>query len=625
MVFHAVADAPDAQAAPNQYRGVVVTLLVTAIAGFMAGVVTGILLGNPVVLEMAVTLLIATGVLVGVVMSRPGLRRREQDLFQSGSSGEDHDAQRASAVEPLSEPPDLPVRQSFPQSSAAGHAGSDLADRFAGTPARERATDWRALIRRYVRVATAATSAVAIVSVWLFGVMPVPLEPLTAALAACACLAAAGLAATAVRYLADIANPTFPESHALAQAARIVAWIAGLAGASIGLQWAGQQAAIRVLSGIATIINVALCSGLLAVEDEVHEPATAFPLDIGALSVLGARGNVVGSMLDAAERQLGIDLRSTWALTVVRRSLEPLVIALCFVGWLSTSLTIVGVEEQGLVERFGVPSGAAPLEPGLHLHWPWPIDHVFGVPVRRVQALTVGHEGQEEGGPEDVLWARQHAANEYTLLLGNGRDLITVDAAVQFRIADARAWQYHSQNPEDALRAIAYRAVMRTTVNRTLTEALSENVVTTTARMRAMVQREADALGLGVEVLGFTVGGMHPPVMVSTDYQAVVSAELRKVTAVVDAEAFRHRTVPSAQGGVLAANNAAIAEAAQARARAVGDAWSFLALQSQYAASPSEYVFRRRLETLEQWLPKRRFTILDFRFQRDGGELWVTP
>ena len=49
--------------------------------------------------------------------------------------------------------------------------------------------------------------------------------------------------------------------------------------------------------------------------------------------------------------------------------------------------------------------------------------------------IEIGHEGEEPGGPENVLWAVQHATNEYTLLLGNGRDLITVDAAVQFRIA----------------------------------------------------------------------------------------------------------------------------------------------------------------------------------------------
>jgi membrane protease subunit HflK len=342
------------------------------------------------------------------------------------------------------------------------------------------------------------------------------------------------------------------------------------------------------------------------------------------LSVLGSRINVAGSILDAGERQLGIDLRSTWALTVVRRSIEPLVIALFFVGWLSTALTVVGVEEQGLVERLGVPVGGAPLDPGLHVHWPWPVDKVYRLAVQRVQRISVGHEGEEEGGPEDVIWARQHAANEYTLLLGNGRDLITIDAAVQYRIADPRAWRYHSQNPVDALRAVAYRAVMRNTVNRTLAEALSENVVETTARMRTMVQEDADALGLGVKVLGFTVGGMHPPVMVSADYQSVVSAELGKVTAVVNAEAYRNRLVPAAQSAMLAATNAAIAEGVQAKARATGEASSFVILQSQYSVAPGEFFFRRRLETMEQVLSSRSYTILDARIQRDGGELWLT-
>jgi membrane protease subunit HflK len=376
---------------------------------------------------------------------------------------------------------------------------------------------------------------------------------------------------------------------------------------------------------IVAIVNVALCYGLFVLDARSTEAPDVFPLDIGALSVLGDRTNVVGSMLDAAERQLGIDLRSTWALTVVRRSVEPLAIGLCLVAWLSTSLTVVGVEEQALVERLGVPLGGSPLQPGLHLHAPWPIDRVLRIPVKRVQALSVGHEGEEEGGPEDVLWARQHAANEYTLLLGNGRDLITVDAAVQFRIADPRAWRYHSQNPSDALRAVAYRAVMRNTVNRTLADALSENVVALAARMRTMVQQDADALGLGVEVLGFTVGGMHPPVAVSSDYQSVVSAELGKVTAVVSAEVYRNRTVPYAESAAVLGRNTAIAEGAQAQARATGEAWSFLTLQSQYQAAPAEYFFRRRLETLEQILSTRAFTVLDSRFQRDGGELWVTP
>jgi regulator of protease activity HflC (stomatin/prohibitin superfamily) len=42
---------------------------------------------------------------------------------------------------------------------------------------------------------------------------------------------------------------------------------------------------------------------------------------------------------------------------------------------------------------------------------------------------------------------------------------------------------------------------MRSTVNRTLADTLSQNVVTLTTRMRAMVQQDADALGLGIAEL----------------------------------------------------------------------------------------------------------------------------
>jgi membrane protease subunit HflK len=200
-----------------------------------------------------------------------------------------------------------------------------------------------------------------------------------------------------------------------------------------------------------------------------------------------------------------------------------------------------------------------------------------------------------------------------------------VDAGVQFRIVDARAFRYHCQNPGQALSAIAYRAVMRNTVNLTLSDALSQNVAVLTGRMREMIQREADALGLGVEVLGFTVGGMHPPVAVAKDYQSVVSAEVRKVTAVVNAQVYRVRVIPEAEASAVVSGNAARSEGAQNLAKAAGEAWSFRTLEAQYRAAPGQYLFRRRLETLEKGLANRGFTLVDARFERDGGELWVVP
>jgi regulator of protease activity HflC (stomatin/prohibitin superfamily) len=436
-------------------------------------------------------------------------------------------------------------------------------------------------------------------------------------------LAAAGLSATAARYLAATDRGRFPEGLGLSRGARVLGWILVLAALAVGLGWAGYPRILRVLHVLLLLVEGWVCFELFTTKPAVEPGAPPFAADLGVFRVLGSRANPLASLLDSAQQQLGIDLRSSWALTVVRRSAEPILVGLCAIGWLSTSATVIGLEEQGIVERLGVPRVGNLLGPGVHLHWPWPIDRVARIPVRRVATLAVGHEGEIESGPENVLWARQHGNTEYTLLLGDGRDLIAVDAAVQYRITDPRAWRYRCQNPADALRAIAYRAVMKSTAGRTLAGTLSENVAALTARMRDMVQSDADALGLGVEIVGFTVGGMHPPVKVAADYQAVVSAQLASATAAIAAQVYRNEIVPAAEAEVVARENAARAEGAEARARASGEAWSFRALESEYRVAPEEFRFRRRLETLEKGLSGRRFTVLDDRIERDGGALWL--
>jgi membrane protease subunit HflK len=93
----------------------------------------------------------------------------------------------------------------------------------------------------------------------------------------------------------------------------------------------------------------------------------------------------------------------------------------------------------------------------------------------------------------------------------------------------------------------------------------------------------------------------------------------------VNAKAYRNQLVPTAEASVLTSVNVARAEGAEASSRAVGEAWSFRTLESQYRAAPKDYLFRRRLETLENGLAGRSFTVVDTRIQRDGGELWLMP
>jgi regulator of protease activity HflC (stomatin/prohibitin superfamily) len=577
----------------DSYRGVVIALLIAALMGMACALLIGLTLANPVILEAVITLGLSAGILGSVLRVRversPSTGAHQKDSVLGSES--------------------VPSRALF---------------RFRAIASKIR--DWLTSFEviASIRKCTAIAGLLAIA--FLVFCQPIMFMPSAsiAGIAALLCLGAAGLAATSARYLSDIDPTSFPEGAALGRGARVTAWVFILASGSIVFEWFGLYGGVKILHFLVLNINGWICFGLFATKEAENTAADISSVDLGIWSLLGSRANILASILDTGERRLGIDLRSTWALTVVRRSLEPLVFGLCFIGWLSTSLTVVGTDEQGLIERMGVPQIGEPLQAGIRLHWPWPIDEVFRIPVQRIQTVEVGHEGEEAGGPENVLWAVEHAPNEYTLLLGNGRDLLTVDAAVQFRITDPRAWRYHSQNPGDALRAIAYRAVMRSTVSHTLSETLSENLTRLTGQMRQMVQQDADALGLGVDVIGFTVGGMHPPVPVAADYEAVVSAEVGKVTAAVRAQAYLNRTVPAARSAAFADENTARAVGYQLLARAAGEAWSFRTLESQYRASPSEYFFRRRLETLEAGLERRRFTVVDSRFQRDGGEIWLT-
>ena len=605
------------------YRGIILLLSATTLIGAAAAVYWGGALRQASLLGAALILGVSFISLVGVDVAA---NRRSRAPRLSPGYAEDEvpnqDTNRASADAPSASDP-----QAIPGPMSKATAPSEA------TAPGARGTRWVETIGRWIRrvgpvqIIRLIEGIVGLTGAVVLAFNPYrgDLPPAAAGLVGALCVAAAALAALAARYFAAISEPPLPEAQGLARAARLVTWGLGLAAfetimASFGWLTAASLAQFAILGLVASVS----WPRLRTVAD-AKGADTVFLLDSAVLSALGSRANPIASILDAADHQLGIDLRSTWALSVLRRSIEPLLGGRLVVGWLSTSLTVVHLGEEGLIERLGVPSVGPPLEPGLHCHWPWPVDRVFRLPVRKVQALSVGHEGTEEPGPENVLWARQHAKNEYTLLLGNGRDLITIDATVQFRVRDPRAWRYRFRNPVDALRAVAYRAVMRATVNRTLDEALSENVSLLTGRMLATVQRDVDDLGLGVDVLAFTVGGMHPPVMVAADYQAVSSAELGRVTAEVNAEAYRNRAVPEADAEIVTRLNGARADAALTEARATGEAWSFRTLESQFRADPREFEFRRRLETLEKGLANRTLVLLDSRISRDGGELWLMP
>jgi regulator of protease activity HflC (stomatin/prohibitin superfamily) len=389
---------------------------------------------------------------------------------------------------------------------------------------------------------------------------------------------------------------------------RLSVWLSVLTGVSLVGHSAPAWAGRALLGAVALEAFFRACVALV----RGSEPAP-WLLRLGFSSF-----SPVTSVFDQLDGAFGVDLRHTLALSVARRAVEPLVLVLAAIGWLSTAVTVLEVEQRGVLERFGAVQGDV-LQPGLHLHLPWPADQVRRVASTRVRSRTIGYDGSKPGA--SMLWTRRHARTEHTLLLGDGRDLITINGRVLWRVGDVKRFLYASADPVAVVDSLAYRALLVRTRGRTLEDVLTSDLVGLAADIEAALAQEAKAVG--VEVVGFRLEGVHPPVAVAERYQAVVAAQIDSRTAVVEAAAYREERLPQARARAHADQLEAEGKAVHHQAVAAGEAAVFRSLSQAAAKAPGLFRFRRRLEALEEALGGQPLTVVDARFERDGGMLWL--
>lgn len=439
-------------------------------------------------------------------------------------------------------------------------------------------------------------------------------------------LAAAFGAVVGVRWFSTHSPQRLPEVGAVTGILRANHWFATIGAVAvfvhaIGLSgvdlWLARALELLILAlALEQIARAVVCfMGRGRAWDEIKAP-------IGLIIVesLFTGANPFSSVLALLEDRFGVSVRSSYVLGLVRTLVPAVLAGMLLVLWLTTCLVVVHPEEIGVLTRFGRVPEACILEPGLRVKAPWPIDRAHRVPARRVQSMIIGRESDEE--LPFILWSKTHAENEYKLVLGQGRELVSLDVVVNYRIKDPVAYLFGVQNPEDALRGLAYRVIMQETVGGNLDEVLSEKRATFSKTLQAALQAELDAHHIGIEVVDMPLRGIHPPIEVADAYQGVVSAQVEMVTLVTQARAEREKLVPRAEADRIKAVSDAEAHAAVRLGEAKGEAAQFRAVKQAYALSPGLYRERRRLETLEQAVQDKQLYVIDDRYGV-SSECWV--
>jgi regulator of protease activity HflC (stomatin/prohibitin superfamily) len=448
-------------------------------------------------------------------------------------------------------------------------------------------------------------------------------------IAAAIAVATAGLVLfVAARWIGTVGGDALPETPGLKTWFRGGHWLACLFAAVLLVRGVGAPTldldrwvmmAVLVLEGVVAVeVLVRDGAGLW----RPRRPADEITAAVGSvtLEVLMHRSGPLAGLSDVLERKLGLSLRSTWTVSFLLKSLAPLGAAMALVLWVSTALVVIGPDEEGVRLLLGRLAERRAARPGLHVKWPWPIETIERYSVRRAQTLPLGFGTAQR---TSLLWAQAHSLDEYTLLLGDGRELISVDATVTYRIRDVIAYALGSADARQRLEALAYRLLMHVTVVTDLNRLLSIDRGEFAGVFAQRLQQEVDAHRLGIEILHVAFSSLHPPVAVASAYEAVVSAEVERATLASRARAERERLLPATRAAATAEVLQAQAAAGLRTADARAGASRFAATLGPYYAAPDLFRFRRRLEALEEATPDLNLFVVDRRVATSADDLWI--
>ena len=334
-----------------------------------------------------------------------------------------------------------------------------------------------------------------------------------------------------------------------------------------------------VLLGIELAVNFALDFYRPRTPGEFQRPS----FDSRLLGLFTEPGGIAKSIADTINYQFGFEVSKTWFYRLLQRWMLPLIAMTLLTVLLLTSVVIVSADEKVVIERLGREPTAV-LGPGIHFKRPFPFDIVYRAPARRISEVVIGEatEIEEDSDHEKaILWTEEHDFVPELMLLVASPELVELSAGsasaggtsarssksvaaslllvsvpIQYRIKDTdqatRNFLYKYDDPEKLLVGIAYQHLSDYAAGVDVDSLMGSGRARFNKELRAGIQRRADEMELGIEIVFVGLLGAHPPAKdeVAKSFQSVVSAKLQKEATIATARGLRDRILTDVAGSV---------------------------------------------------------------------------
>ncbi len=256
----------------------------------------------------------------------------------------------------------------------------------------------------------------------------------------------------------------------------------------------------------------------------------------------------------------------------------------------SGGIAVVPPGHQAVVEQLGRPLDDV-AGPGLLVRLPPPLERISLVNTEQVRGLSL--------------------VTADTPLLCGDQSMVSVEAVLEYTVADAHAALFSSLDPEAELRSLGRSALVVALSRRSQEEVLTTGREDLEAEVRDLAQVGADHVGLGLRVQAVHLGNVAVPAPVLDAFLDVISADEERSRVINEAEAYAADVLPRARGEALARLEAALGVVAGVEAEASVDLARFDALFLGGADAPGLTRFRLALEYQEATIVPAQLVVAD--------------
>lgn len=300
------------------------------------------------------------------------------------------------------------------------------------------------------------------------------------------------------------------------------------------------------------------------------------------------------SVVSFLEENTGITLRSLWSIKFVKSIVPYTVVFAALLFWISTGVVMVQSHQEAAVFRLGVLQNET-LKPGIHINLPYPLDKTEIYDAKTINKMTIGYKSSEN---IDNVWTENHGDSEYRLLLGSGKELVSINIRLEYRISDLKKYLRASASPEKILEARAYELVTERTISTDLDTILSTNRASFSETFFEELSAEMKKNDVGLEVVSVILESIHPPVEVADIYQRFIAAEVDAQRYILEAEGEAAQILAAADVAAHQLIVFAKKDQAIAKSQATTEISEFMASVNAANQYPDEYKYYKYLDAI---------------------------